>query len=321
MKDNERFLHALAAGLPEDQRMIMCGFTGDPYEADQYAWKPIPWHPSKPVPLSPQENAYVTVGAFGRAEDKTFRRRNETFRAGLALMVDDVGEPGDGSSSRVHRSNLTGMPPSARVMTSPGNEQWWYFLSEPCTDAALFDGLIRAFISGKLFGADPGMSGITRVGRVPGHVNGKKKYNGWVCRLEELSAVRYTPQQLLDGFGLKINGRRTDNVRLTSADAIERNRMFAHVYKWLDQRNMLKRHEPDTSGWTEMRCPWVDGHTNGVDNGAAISEPSPESGYFGGFRCHHGSCASRSWKELTEWVNERSVEELERINAAHHDDN
>jgi hypothetical protein len=165
---------------------------------------------------------------------------------------------------------------------------------------ARFDGLIRAFISGKLLGADPGMSGVTRVGRLPGHLNGKKAYGGWITRVTEHNGSRWTPQELLDGFGLQIRGQRVMREKLPTEEALERNRMF------------LKRHEPDPSGWTEMSCPWRDHHTGGVDNGAAVREPAPENDYYGAFRCHHGHCVEKGWSHLTEWVNEESIEELER---------
>ena len=64
-----------------------------------------------------------------------------------------------------------------------------------------------------------------------------------------------------------------------------------------------------------MRCFNVENHTNQVDNGAAIAEPSEENGFFGGYKCWHGSCQGNAWKELTEWINEQSIEELERANA------
>jgi hypothetical protein len=185
-------------------------------------------------------------------------------------------------------------------------------LHEPERDMARFDGLIRAFIHGKLLGADPGMSGVTRVGRLPGHLNGKKAYGGWITRVTEHNGSRWTPQELLDGFGLQIRGQRVMREKLPTEEALERNRMFMNVYKWLDQRNMLKRHEPDPSGWTEMSCPWRDHHTGGVDNGAAIREPAAENDYYGAFRCHHGHCVEKGWSHLTEWINEESIEELER---------
>jgi hypothetical protein len=73
---------------------------------------------------------------------------------------------------------------------------------------------------------------------------------------------------------------------------------------------MLKREEPDLSGWIEMRCPWVEDHSGGTDTGAAIREPAPENEYYGAFRCHHGHCLSKGWADLTDWINEEAVEEL-----------
>jgi hypothetical protein len=305
MQDNDAFLTDLARGLSGEERLILCGFPGDPYAAGPTAWRPRPWAPGREIPFGPLDNAYVTVGAFKKAADGTYRRRTETFTAGLALMVDDVG-------TKVERGAVEGMQPTWKIETSPGNEQWWYLLHEPERDMARFDGLIRAFIHGKLLGADPGMSGVTRVGRLPGHLNGKKAYGGWTTRVTERNGTRWTPQELLDGFGLQIMGRRVAREKLPTEEAIERNRLFAAAYKWLDQRNMLKKHEPDPSGWTEMTCPWIDDHTGGVDSGAAVREPAPENDYYGAFRCHHGHCIDKGWADLTEWVNEQSIEELER---------
>jgi hypothetical protein len=308
MTESETFLHELASGLSADERLILCGFPGDPYAAGPSAWRPRPWKPGDECPFGPGENAYVTVGAFGRATDGTYRRRTETFTGGLALMVDDVG-------TKVDRAAVEAMQPTWKIETSPGNEQWWYFLSAPERDVARFDGLIRAFIAGKLLGADPGMSGVTRVGRLPGHLNGKKAYGGWTTRTTEHNGSRWSPQELLAGFGLQILGRRVSRDKLPTEEALERNRMFAATYKWLDQRNMLKRHEPDPSGWTEMTCPWAGDHTGGVDSGAAIREPAPENDYYGAFRCHHGHCLGKGWAQLTEWVAEAAIEELDRAAA------
>jgi len=265
------------------------------------------WAPGRALPLGHDWNAYATVGAFGRAGDGSFRRRSDTFRAGLALMIDDVG-------TKIPRAAMAGAPrPTWQIETSPGNDQWWYMLTEPERDVGRFDGLIRAFISGKLLGADPGMSGVTRVGRLPGYLNGKPAYDGWRVRVTEQNPERrYTVQELLDAFDLKIMGVRRVRVHLPTEEAVERNRMYAATYKFLDQRNMLKRAEPDPSGWVEMSCPWVGDHTAAADTGAAIREPAPENEYYGAFRCHHGHCADKGWAEVTEWVAELAGEELER---------
>ena len=81
----EDFLTDLARGLRPEERLILCGFPGDPYSAPPNAWRPRPWRPGADMPFESSDNAYVTVGAFTRAADGTYRRRTETFAAGLAL--------------------------------------------------------------------------------------------------------------------------------------------------------------------------------------------------------------------------------------------
>jgi hypothetical protein len=300
MSERFEFLDALSRALPEAERMITCGFTGDPNKVGPSAWKPRPWRPGEELDLGAKWNGYVTVSSFSRAQDGTFRRRGDCFAGGRALMVDDVG-------TKVDAKALMGLAPSARIETSPGNEQWWYFLEEPEREMGRFDGLIRAFISGKLLGADPGMSGVTRVGRIPGFQNDKEQYGGWTVKLNDLNDTRFTPEQLLQEFGLRVMGTvRPRAVRFNQ----ERSDAFVAFYKFLEQRHMLKRHTPDLSGWTEMTCPWVDSHTQGADTGAAIREPYPENEFYGAFRCHHGHCADKGWAEMTDWINELATEEL-----------
>lgn len=303
--DRDAFLSALTAGMPEDERVIVCGFMGDPGKVGPTAWRPRPWRAGRPLELGRGANAYVTVASFGRATDNSFRRRTETFQAGLALMVDDVG-------TKVPIEAVAAMPPSARIETSPNNEQWWYFLEEPERDPARFDAVIRAFISSRLLGADPGMSGITRVGRLPGHINGKPQHKGWVCALRELrDERRFSVEDIVEGFSLQLNGRREPRGRLLTEEALERNRAFEIAFRWLQQRSMLKRPGPDLSGWIEVHCPWRDEHTGGADNGAAVREPAAENEYYGAFRCHHGHCADRGWADLTDFIAEQSAEELQ----------
>ena len=131
--DRDEFLAALCGEhLPDDERLILCGFVGDPGKVGPAAWRPRPWRPGRHIELGAAANAYVTVASFGRSADNSFRRRTETFGAGLALMVDDVG-------TKVDPEVVRGVPPTARVETSPNNEQWWYMLDRPERDAARFD--------------------------------------------------------------------------------------------------------------------------------------------------------------------------------------
>lgn len=308
-KEATEFLLALGAGLEEEERIVLCGFFGDPGLAEPSWWKPLPWHPKKNPPrMNPGWNGYVTVGAFGRADDGTFRRRTSTWQGGLALMVDDVG-------TKVNPKVVSVLEPSAKIMTSPGNEQWWYFFDKPERELGRFDAMIRAFIEGQLLGKDPGMAGVARVGRLPGFQNLKPEYGGYTTKTTLLTDRRYSFEEVRAAFGLELSGRLERRARLVPEDSGERIAAHGELYKFLRLRGQFKREQPDRSGWTEMHCPWVHEHTNAVDNGAGMREPAEENGWAGAFVCHHGSHQARTLRDLTDWVNDLAVEELERINA------
>lgn len=306
----KEFLAAMVPTLPEDERVIICSFAGDPNEAPPEAWRPKPWQPNGKLGMAEDWNVYTTCASFRIAPDQTWRRRKSLFAAGHALMIDDVGT---GATAKVN-PDVVNIPPSAIIETSPQNFQYWYFLETPETDGAKFDAVIRAFIAGKLLGLDPGMAGITRVGRLPGFLNGKKKYGGFITKMIKLEDRYFTIDELVEGFNLTLKGRATPMPRLATEESIRRNRAFVDIYKFLKARKMLKRDEPDAGGWTEMTCPWVDFHTGRVNNGAAIAEPSEENGWAGGFRCHHGHCIDKAWRDLSEWVNDLAAEELDDLN-------
>jgi len=308
--DADRFLSALARGMPADERLIMCGFEGDPNKADRRSWKPWPWSPGKDIPFGRRANGYVTVASFGKAPDATFRRRTATFAAGRALMVDDIG-------TKIDAAQTTGWPaPSAIVETSPGNHQWWYMLKAPERDRLRFDGVIRAFIASQLLGKDPGMAGVTRVGRLPGYTNAKPQHDGWLCKLHDLNASRFSIDDLLKAFGLTIPGVVAPLMIVEPGVARDRMEAFKVVRQWLYERDMLRRFNPDLGGWIEGTCPWIGNHTDSADTGFAIRVPAADNGYYGAARCHHGHCEGKGWRELTEWIANAVAEELQAVNAA-----
>jgi hypothetical protein len=314
MSEAMDFLEALTMHMREEERVIMCMFPGDPNDAQSHDWKPRPWSKGKRIPLAPNENAYVTVAAFTRSNDGSFRRRQDYFGSGLALMIDDIGTS---PSSKLEPRYVECLKPNAIVETSEGNFQWWYFLDKPELDFGRFDALIRGFIDCRLLGKDPGMGGVTRVGRLPGFVNGKAKHNGWICKLTHLDDKRTSFAQLVDSFSITLWGRTQQFTRITGEGMIARIKEFTPVHAFLETAGMMKRLEFDLSGWAEMRCPWVDEHTGGVDNGAALREPAEQNGFYGAFRCHHGSCNDRGWRELTEWVAQAAAQESEDRNIAY----
>lgn len=305
MTDAEKFLNALASNLLEQERLILIAFRGDPDDAPTHAWRPRPWKPGNEIPFSAKNNAYSTVASFGKVADGGFRRRKDSFKAGHALLIDDV-------RTKVPFDVVKGVKPTAIIETSPGNEQWWYMLGDPERDYDKFDQVIRAFIRDRLLGNDPGQAGVTRVGRLPSHVNAKAKYGGsFLTRLIEFEPTRrFTIDELVKKFKLSLEGRRMPPPSVDRSIAKARIDMFYNAQKFLQRRGMFKRKLPDPSGWQEMHCPWRDGHTGAADTGAAIREPAPESQWYGAFRCHHGSCAARGWKELTDWIADLAAEEV-----------
>lgn len=305
MTDAESFLNALAGGpLDDAERLILNGFVGDPNKPPYKAWEPLPWRPGDRLPFGPKANVYVAVSSFGRAADGTFRRRRETFLGGRALMVDDVGTKIDAAS--IH------LKPSAIVETSPDNQQWWYFFSEPERDQDRMKALIDTFILNKLLGKDPGMAGANRVGRLPGFTNGKARYGGdFRTRLVSLDADwRFTTVQLLRAFGLNIRKPKPPKKPRPGEEAVKRD-IYNNVEGWLRGEGYLKSNRPNLGGWQEMTCPWVGEHTDRANTGAGLAEPSRENGWTGAFRCHHTtSCSDRGWRELTDWIAKISMDEI-----------
>lgn len=291
---------------------MACQFRGDPYGEQRGKWRAYVLNDVEM--LDEKANVYLCVSAMQKNERGEFRRRKENFSGGLLLMIDDLGE---GSGAKFPMSTIDAAPPSALIETSPENYQAIYFFDSLVSDMAKFESLIRAFIDKEFLGKDTGMAGVNRVFRPPAGVNGKPKYAGWQVRCEEFNPERrYSVSELADAFGLTLHRAGPRVPRGATADKAENIRAFIEVRKALRAAHMLKARQPDLAGWTDMQCPWVHEHTGAVDNGAAIRLPDADNAWFGGFKCHHGACELRGWRELTEWLSEESVDLLELVNEA-----
>ena len=295
-------LARLTGGCAPTERFIFCGFPGDPNNARTHAWRPRPWQPGDLLPINPHNtNGYVAVSTFGRAPDGSWRRRTDLFVSGRALMVDDVG-------TKVDPRKVAALPPTARVETSPGNEQWWYFLAEPARDAELFGAIIRAFIDQRLLSADPGMNGVNRVGRVPGFLNGKAAYGGRfrVHILEWDESRLYTCGEITRRFGLAV--RRPKPRVVTSKEHAVNVEVFCLIFELLQRWGMAPQGEfnANAAGWIDIECPWREEHSARAGTGAAVRLPAPENEHSGAFQCHHGHCIDRTWRDLEEWVIEQA---------------
>lgn len=313
------FFDELGRFVPEEARVLYCQFRGDPN--DDIAGK---WRARVARDVSNMDgwaNLYVCVSAMKRNAAGEFRRRKENFAGGLCLMIDDLGT---GLGAKQPLDLLRALEPSALIETSPDNFQAVYLFDQFETDEAQFDALIRAFVQNCLLSAqNSGMDGTNRVFRPPYGINGKPKYRAtpdgadWSVRLADWHPERrYSIKEIATAY--KLDLVRENRVRRASAYLIEvepdRRAHFLAVYRMLKSAGMLKRPDPNRSGWIDIICPWRDGHTDRADNGASIRVPDTENEFYGGFRCHHGHCEGRGWRELTEWFANEAAEVLEWVN-------
>ncbi len=314
-------IDAIRAGVPRDERLVYCSFRGDPSQNDTPDWAAKVYDDH--TVFDSESNIYLCVmSSRASTNPKTgaleYRRRiAENFGHGLLLMIDDLGS---GIGAKNPLSTIDALPPTALIETSPANFQALYLFDKPTTDRAKFDALIRAFITNKFIsGNDPGMRGVNRVCRIPFGINGKAKYKNpdpWRVRMERFDpAARYSIDRIVDAFGLVLEiDRSVPMARLAPDDRKDMAQLWVANYAWLKSHGMIKRDHLNLAGWVDMICPWINQHTGGADSGAAIGKPSESNGYHGAFQCHHGHCVDRTWRDLSDWINEQQIEELTTAN-------
>jgi hypothetical protein len=308
--DNRSFLEGLFAEMLPGAFTIICGFRGDPNISDREQakrnWCGRPWKPGEPVPSwFDRANCYLTVSSF-EPDPMTgeCRRRKEHFVAAHTIMVDDVG-------TKVPHERLA-LSPSALIETSPGNLQAFYFLTQgPDTrDRPLCERLVTRMVAAGLAidSKDPGMTGVTRYARLPCGINTKAKCVRALghpfqvrCALIEPSR-RYTVADIAAAWKLDLtpNPPRARVVPITPYLAQRAGERFEALIEVFKQMGMYRGQH---GVWHDVTCPWVSEHTDRADTGAAISEPSAENAYVGGFVCHHGHCREhRSMRDVRVWL-------------------
>lgn len=306
----EEFLAAMRLFVPDDSRILVCQFRGDPGADIKGKWRAAVLNDCSM--LDDMANVYVCVSAMRRNERGEFRRRKQNFAGGLLLMIDDLGS---GPAAKFPLGTIDALPPSALIETSPDNYQAIYLFDRLVEDAALFEALIRAFIDAQFLGKDTGMAGVNRVFRPPAGTNGKPKHNGWRVSMRDWRPERrYGPEDIARAFNLTLAKAGPRIPRGATADKADNIRNFIAVRSALRSAGMIKREEPDMAGWSDIQCPWVHEHTGGIDNGAAIRLPDEDNAWYGAFKCFHGSCNGRGWRHLTQWLTEEQEELLAQIN-------
>lgn len=306
----EAFFNAMKEALPPEGRIMLCQFRGDPNSDIKGKWRARVLNNVSMI--DEKANVYLCVSAMKKNDRNEFRRRKENFAGGLLLMIDDLGT---GKGAKFPMSTIDAAPPTALIETSPDNFQAVYIFDKLVTDMAKFEALIRAFINKEFLGKDTGMAGVNRVFRPPAGVNAKPKYGGWNVRMESWHPERrYSIEALAAAFGLELKTAGPRVPKGATVNKAENIRHFISVRAELRAAGMLKKDEADMAGWMDMKCPWNHEHSGEMDNGAAMRIPDADNSWFGAFKCHHGSCETRGWRELTEWLSEAQEEILEMVN-------
>lgn len=289
---NEQFLHAIfgekyplahVTSFIQDPGNIPTGESGRCWAGGYY----------KDTPLIPSSNQYYTVSLFTPTDDGKANRRKANFTACYTVALDDVKE-------KLPLDQVTRLPPPSIVLKSSlHSEQWLYLLTEPCSNANQIDNLQDGLIKNGLApdGKDPGMRGTTRYLRLPEGVNTKGKRiaeNGGIaprCVVTEWHPERrYTLHQLAVPFGVDIDAPRADK-RVDGAADIPDHPLL-HTEAILIKGAI-------SAGRMDVTCPWIDEHTDQADNGSAIFVNGDSSI---GFRCHHGSCETRTGGDLLRYI-------------------
>lgn len=290
MTSNEEFLTAIFG----DRRyqVHVTAFVGDPNDTYMSAWAGGRYGEYSMPPMS---NQYFTVSLFNPDDEGKSKRRKALFNACYCVVLDDVKE-------KLPVEQARKLPEPAWVLeTSAGSEQWGYILREPCSDRAKIENLIDGLIENGLSpnSKDPGMKGVTRYVRLPEGFNGKaNKCVGGIpfkCKLTRWNPEnKCTLAQLAAPFFVDLERPRRDQ-RVDGASLVPDHPLLQHP-EILEIRHMR------SEGRYEVKCPWVDEHTGGADNGAGIFTNSDGSL---GFKCHHGACESRTGRDLMRYMSKK----------------
>ncbi len=255
--------------IPDDKHLI--SWMGKSY--DDYKFKE-------------ESNQYFTISLFTPDDQGKSRRRKALFLQTNVITLDDVKE-------KLSMDEVSKLPTPSYIMeTSPGSEQWGYILNEPCTVRSTVENLLDGLVANGLApaGKDPGMKGVTRYVRLPGGYNTKKskmidgKPFKCVMKLWEPFNTA-TIEELAAPFNVNLEKQRREQ-RVDGAHNVPDHPLL---------KCGLHIKEVRSDGRFDITCPWVDEHTDSVDNGTAIF--TNEDGTIG-FKCHHGACETRTANNL-----------------------
>ena len=290
---NDEFLTAIFGNTFTSAHPLVCKKTGDP---DLSGWLPAKW---PCITNLPELNWYTLPSLYQPDDNGRYRAKKELAVSVHAVMVDDVG-------TKVSAEQFEKCPPSWAIETSPGNCQYGYILIEPIKNLEIADKLKEKLIDSGL--CDSGATGGTaRWMRLPVAINGRPKYGNPSpkCRLVQWRpALKYTVEDLYSAFGLhQQKAAPPNNSAVSNLNApITKTQLSddaALMIETLQAKGLYKT--ALGSGKHDITCPWVNGHTDAIDNGTAYFEPNQKYP-TGGFKCHHSHGSLFHIRELKEFL-------------------
>ncbi|MCH9665090.1 MAG: RepB family DNA primase [Gammaproteobacteria bacterium] len=255
--------------------------------------------------LSAKQNNYLNCSSFRQTDNVPFNVKKEQFFAYYFILLDDLG-------TKVSLSRLNEFELSWLIETSPDNYQGGIILDRPITSYDEANQLIQAVIEAGL--CDSGSSGVSRWARLPVGINGKPKYNKlgkpFECKLIKWGPdKRYTPQEIISRLELKLvstNKEKTSTKSVANntddvfTPGLEKNQVISKLI----ERGLYKKQLDSIRH--DITCPWLNEHTDELDNGTAYFEPS-EYSPLGGFCCHHSHREKYHIRELLDYLDVQDV--------------
>ncbi len=290
---NDEFLKAIFGSSFSSAYPLVCKKSGNP---DLGGWVPNKW----PCNTNAVDLNWYTLPSLYQPDDNgRYRAKKELAVSVHAVMVDDVG-------TKVSAKKFTSCPPSWAIETSPGNFQFGYILIEPIKNLDIADKLKEKLIDAEL--CDSGATGGTaRWMRLPVAINGRPKYGDYSpkCRLVQWRpALKYTVEDLYSAFGLHQQIAVSSNYSATPNHngPIAQTQLSDDatlVIEALQAKGLYKT--ALGSGKHDITCPWVNGHTDAIDNGTAYFEPNQKYP-TGGFKCYHSHGSLFHIRDLKEFL-------------------
>ena len=285
---NDEFLNVVYGELPDDVRGMIVSSKGNPKLKPKGFWNAKTF--GEDIVMPDDHNNFFTLSSFTPNEKGEHRRQKKLFSAMHAIMLDDIG-------TKVPVDQLP-LEPTWIIETSPGNYHYGYIFNKPITDQKLADNLMKAIIEAGW--SDPGADGpCARLARLPNGVNGKHDPVFNCCLKSWKPDLRYNVDELVKGFSLGFEknekAKKAPRPHQIYTPSPDENPVIAA----LKSKGLYKREIEE--GKHDITCPWVEEHTDSIDDGAAYFGPS-EISFIGGFKCHHGHCKDRTIYDLLEFL-------------------